>query len=274
MILTRPLTTVVSGTNYTYTSDLVLRGTSASFARHAIINEFSQGPRGGTSEWVEILTLSAGNLRQWKFDDATADNFVVNFADSLVWDNVPAGTLIIIYNGSSKDPILPADDLDFADGRLVIASNNSTYFTGSWPSLSNNGDGLVTKDSTGASVHALSYGDNSTFSPFIGTVDSNTAASFTGDSETVAATASGWRTNSSSTAGSQTSPESPPAREYRRQHHLRRRPPLRRLQSTRLLPDCFRHHPARRTLARRGHRPAQRTRHRRSRHLPHRHRAL
>ncbi len=204
MILTRPPTSIVSGESYTYTSDLVLRGTSASFSRDAIINEFSQGPSGGTSEWVEILTLTSGSLRQWKFDDATVDNSVVNFANSAVWDNVPAGTLLVIYNGSSKDPKLPTDDFDSTDGRLVIASNNSTYFTGSWPSLSNSGDGLVIKDSTGTAVHSIAYSSNFTFTPNIGSVGSNTAAAFTGNTETSAATASGWRTNSSTTNGSTT----------------------------------------------------------------------
>ncbi len=202
MILTRPPGSVVSGAAYDYTSDLVLRGTSASFSRPAIINEFSQGPSGGVSEWVEILTLSATSPRQWKFDDSTADPSVVNFLNSSVWDDVPAGTLIVIYNSSSKDPKLPPDDFDPADGTLVIPSNRSAHFSGSWPSLANGGDGLVIKDASGSAVHSISYGNDSTFSPNVGSVGGSTAAAFIGDTEAAATTSAGWRRNSSGTTGS------------------------------------------------------------------------
>ncbi|HEY8901216.1 MAG TPA: S8 family serine peptidase [Chthoniobacterales bacterium] len=204
MVLTRPETNASIGDAYTYESDLVLRGTATTFTRAAIINEFSQGPSGGTAEWVEILVLRAGSLRNWKFDDATANASVVTFANSAVWDNIPAGTRIVIYNGASKDPLLPADDADVADGRLVLASNNTTYFTGSWPSLSNNGDALVLKDATTAVMHQIGYGSNATVTPNIGSVGGGSAASFTGDTEDAAATTAGWRVNSATTAGSTT----------------------------------------------------------------------
>ena len=202
MILTRPAGSVAAGGAYSYTSDLVLRGTTASFTRAAIINEFSQGT--GTSEWVEILTLQTGSFRKWKFDDSTSDASVVTFADNAVWDNIPAGTRIVIYNGSSRDSFLPADDTDASDGTLVIASNNSTYFSGAWPSLSNNGDALILKDAGGNTIHQISYGSNTTVTPNIGAVGSGKAAAFTGDTEAAAATAGGWRINSSTTAGSAT----------------------------------------------------------------------
>jgi subtilisin-like proprotein convertase family protein len=204
MILTRPPSSVLSGTAYDYTSDLVLRGTSASFSRAAIINEFSQGPSGGASEWVEILTLAPTSLRQWRFDDATVNNTAVTFLNATVWDPVPAGTIVVIYNSSSRDPKLPADDFDPTDGTLVIPSNRSTHFSGSWPALANGGDGLVIKDATGNAIHEISYGSNSTFSPRIGSVGSNIAAAFTGDTEAAAATASAWRTHSATTTGSPT----------------------------------------------------------------------
>ncbi|MGH8046077.1 MAG: S8 family serine peptidase [Chthoniobacterales bacterium] len=200
MVVSRPAGSVTTGTSYSYASDLVLRGTTASFARAAIINEFSQGS--GTSEWVEILTLQAGSFRKWKFDDATLDTSVVTFADSALWDNIPAGTRIVIYTGGSKDAQLSADDIDASDGKMVLASNNATYFSGTWPALGNNGDALVLKDSTGTVVHQISYGTNATITPNIGAVGSGKAAAFTGDTEAAAATTGGWRINSSSVAGS------------------------------------------------------------------------
>lgn len=202
MVITRPATTAMPGSAYSYTSDLVLRGTATTFTRAAIINEFSQGS--GTSEWVEILTLRAGSFRGWKFDDASNDATAVTFANTGVWDNIPAGTLIVIYPGGSKDARLPADDLDAADGRLVIPSNNATFFSGGWPALGNSGDGLLLRNAGGTSVHQVSYGNNSSLPPNIGNVGSGTAAAFTGDTEDVAATAAGWRTNASTVLGSAT----------------------------------------------------------------------
>jgi hypothetical protein len=153
---------------------------------------------------VELLTLQAGSFRKWVFDDAVSDSALVTFADSAVWDDIPAGTLIVIYNGSSKDALLPADDTDPSDGTMVLASNNTTYFSGSWPSLSNSGDALLLKNSSGTIVHQLGYGSNTTYTPNVGAVGSATAAAFTAGTEDAAATTAGWRTNSSTIAGSTT----------------------------------------------------------------------
>jgi hypothetical protein len=203
MVLTRPTTNVTVGAAYSYANDLVLRGTATTFTRAAIINEFSQGSS-GTSEWVEILTLRAGSLRQWKFDDSSSDASAVTFADSAVWDNIQAGTRIVIYNGASKDSRLPADDTDPADGKMVLASSNATYFSGAWPALGNGGDALILKNAASAVVHQISYGSNTAYPPNIGSAGGGQAGAFTGDTEAAAATTGGWRVNSASTTGSAT----------------------------------------------------------------------
>ena len=64
-LLTRPGTVATAGSAYSYTSGLVLRGTDSALSRRAIINEFSQGPSGGTAEWIEILHPPAGGLAFW-----------------------------------------------------------------------------------------------------------------------------------------------------------------------------------------------------------------
>jgi subtilisin family serine protease len=206
LVVGRPAASVTTGQPYSYTAALPLRGTEANFTRQAIINEFSQGPSGGTSEWVEILTLKAGSLRGWQLLDSGTSP--LTFSNTTAWDNIPAGTCIVIYNGSSKDPVLPANDVNpNDDGRMVIASNNTTYFTGSWSSLANSGgDALRILNNTGATVHQISYGNNSAYPPNVGSVGSATAAYFAGDSEALAVESSGWGRVSSTTVGSETTP--------------------------------------------------------------------
>lgn len=203
LVVERPAVSVTTGQPYAYAANLPMRGTEANFTRQAIINEFSQGPSGGTSEWVEILTLKPGSLRGWQLlDSSTAP---LTFANTAVWDSIPAGTCIVIYNGTARDTVLPANDVNpNDDGRMVIASNNATYFTGSWSSLANGGDALRIRDNTGATVHQLSYGNNSAHPPNVGSVGSATAAYFAGDSEELAVASSGWSRVSSTTVGSET----------------------------------------------------------------------
>jgi len=203
LVVGRPSESVTTGQSYSYAANLPLRGTEANFTRQAIINEFSQGPSGGTSEWVEILTLKPGSLRGWQLLDASTSP--LTFANTAVWDSIPAGTCIVIYNGSARDSLLPANDVNpNDDGRMVIASNNTTYFTGSWPSLANSGDALRILNNTGATVHQISYSNNTAYPPNVGSVGSATAAYFSGDTEALAIVSSGWSRVSSTTVGSET----------------------------------------------------------------------
>ncbi len=194
-LLHRPPASIQQGASLNYDSGLVLRGSpTASYTRQAIINEFSQGPSGGNSEWVEILTLKPGSLALWKLQDSNSGTLV--FQNLPVWNNIPAGTLIVIYNGgATKDPLLPADDLDPSDGTMVISSSNSTCFDqsqSSWIALSNSGDAIYLRDAGSNEVFALSYGNNTSASPRLGTVGSGQAARFTSDNETAATQAASW----------------------------------------------------------------------------------
>jgi subtilisin-like proprotein convertase family protein len=197
-LLTPPSTTASTGTNYSYESGLVLNGTDSQLSRQAIIHEFSQGPTGGSSEWIEILTLKSGSLAYWDISDAS--QFAILFLDDPVWDNIPAGTLIVIYNGASKDPLLPADDSDPSDGRMVISSTNPAYFDAtydSWLPLGNSGDSIFLSDDNAEVVHSISYGNSTATTPNIGTVNGGKSAYFAGDTDAGADLASNWRVTSS-----------------------------------------------------------------------------
>ncbi len=188
-LLVRPPATAAIGTPFSYDSGLVLRGTDSPVSRDAIVNEFSQGAS-GTAEWVEILTLRQASFRNWKLADSSGT--LATFADSAVWDAVPAGTLIVIYNGASKDSLLPADDTDFSDGKVVIAHNNASYFSGTWSGLGNGGDAVILKDAAGATVAGLSYGTSSATTPHLSGVSSGHAAYYAGSSDADASTVEAW----------------------------------------------------------------------------------
>ncbi len=205
-LFARPPATAAPGDFFSYTSGLVLAGNTADISRQAIIHEFSQGPSGGTSEWIEILTLEQGSLSYWDLE-SNNDEILV-FQDTAVWDNIPAGTLIVIYNGrTTKDSRIPADDTDPADGLMVLSSTNTTYFDPGydpWIALGNSGDFITLNDADSNRVHGLSYGSNTVESPNIGAVGSAMSAHFNSDKEAHADLASGWTaiTQASSTPGS------------------------------------------------------------------------
>jgi subtilisin-like proprotein convertase family protein len=199
-LLPRPSTTTAVNTPYSYSSGLVLRGTDSPLSRQAIIHEFSQGSS-STSEWVEILTLKSGSLAFWDLTDA-AGNMIV-FLDDPVWDDIPAGTLIVVYNGDSRDPLLPADDLDPRDGRMIVSSTNPSYFDATfdnWIPLGNSGDSIFLSDPGQVVAHSLAYGNSVATTPNVGSVGSGRSAYFTGDTDSEADLAANWRTTSSTMA--------------------------------------------------------------------------
>ena len=186
----RPPTSATVGQAFSYDSDLFLAGTETNFARKAILSEFSQGPSGGSAEWIEFLVLRPGSLRGWKVQDASGTT--VTLAETTAWDNIPAGTLVVIYNGTSKDPLLPADDLvPGTDGKMVVSSADTGMCSGSWPPLSNNGDGVILRDATNAILSQVGYGSGTT-SPNIGAVSGARSANYRGNTEDGGLLAANW----------------------------------------------------------------------------------
>jgi gliding motility-associated-like protein len=174
-------------------------------AQHLIINEVSQGT--GTSEYVEFVVIGTPtcasptpsfDLRKVIIDDnnghfATGSATgiapgAVRFANNPFWQNVPQGTLIVIYNETSANSSLPLDDISLNDGncRLIIPANsillektttsptltNQNYppdvnwtAGGSWSPLAmaNSDDSFQVQHYpvSAAPFHAVSWGNNS-----------------------------------------------------------------------------------------------------------------
>lgn len=199
----RPAQVAAHGQSYTYDSDLFLRGITADFPREAILNEFSQGPAGRTAEWVEILFLREADARGWNLRDTNSSS-VVTFSNAAFWQNVAAGTLLVIYNASDKDPALPPDDTSIADGNfvLIMPSNAPGLLGGIWPAVSNsNPDGMVLRDTRGTLVDGISTNGSTGYQPVLTSVGSAKSARYTSDTEPGVEISSYW-TSTSSAAGS------------------------------------------------------------------------
>jgi len=195
----RPVTTGTLGSSYSFQSAIYVPAVSTTFNRPVIINEFSQGSNGG--EWVELLVLQDTSLAYYDIEDASG-NYLL-FQDDPVWDNIPAGTMVVIYNGASKDPLLPAEDTNpLDDGRMVLSSLNAACFdqTTAWPALGNNGDAIFVNDADNITVAQVAYGSSLAATPNIGTVTSGRAAYYTGDTEEGITDRANWFVTTASTA--------------------------------------------------------------------------
>lgn len=117
--------------------------TTTAFSQELIINEVSQGP-GNQQEYVEFVvsgdfTCEATpcmDLRNVIFDDnngptnnGSVSNGAMRFANVDFWSCIPQGTLILVYNATSKNSAIPVDDLRMDDGNftLVIPSNSDLF---------------------------------------------------------------------------------------------------------------------------------------------------
>lgn len=125
-----------------------------------IINEWSQGAS-GSKEWVELLVIAdALDLSGWDLGDSSPGD--LTFETHSLWQNLPAGTRIVIYNGNDRDTVLPADDIDPADCTLIVA-HNSEYFSGGWPAFSNSNaaDNPHLRDAADNTAHDFSIAPGS-----------------------------------------------------------------------------------------------------------------
>lgn len=172
-------------------------------AQTLIINELSNGSA-GSEEYVELLVVGTPtcgvnatmDIRNFYIDDNNGAHAsgagtgiaqgCVRFRNVAFWQNIPIGTLILIYNNIEKNTsITLADDISTTDGngRLIIpmshtlletntvtpsSGGSATYPTtgfttgGNWNTvgMANGGDSFHTVDASGNIIFAISYNNN------------------------------------------------------------------------------------------------------------------
>lgn len=114
-----------------------------------IINEVSNGPS-GAQEYVEFVVVSNTvgydcnsltppciDIRGWIFDDNSGFHGAggvaagaIRFSQNALWQCVPLGTIIVIYNDADVNPSITANDLSGTDGncRIVAPISNTQLF--------------------------------------------------------------------------------------------------------------------------------------------------
>lgn len=118
-------------------------------------------------EWTELLVVSDTlDVRNWTFGDnnSAQDGWQtpVRFNSIPFWQNLRAGTIIVIFHRSVNSLDIPHPlDVDPADGYIQLAANNSTYFNGgvfgSTLDIASAGDVIRIQNSSGGFVHALGH---------------------------------------------------------------------------------------------------------------------
>lgn len=168
-----------------------------------VVNELSNGPT-GNKEYIELAVVGPGctaDIRGMKVDDnnGVANNGFGNLMNgsgvsighirfnpaSAQWATVPVGSLILIYNGTDLNALVPPADLDdtapndsiyilpatstllqgcgnFPDGLVTATYPNCTFGGASWTwiGLRDQGDAGQTRDPQGRYFHGISYGPN------------------------------------------------------------------------------------------------------------------
>lgn len=189
----------------------LLISTKSIFSQNIYINEVSQG-ESGSREYVEFIVVGEPNctnqqpcldLRGVVFDDNDGSfgpsgvaPGAMRFANTNFWSCIAVGTIIVVYNNSSRNASLPANDLSSTDGNylLVIPGNsnlferhaslpnsgNFNYSTSNWV---NNGDWNAVSMNNGGDLMQIRQNASSTTalnSVGYGSISPNTNIYFSG----------------------------------------------------------------------------------------------
>jgi hypothetical protein len=129
-------------------------------SQNIVINKYFNTSSGPTGEWSELLVISDNlDLRGYRYGDNTLGmnswQNAITFTGNALWQNVRAGTIIIIRHGTS-----PTNDADPSDGFLDLGALNTFYFSttsNNTPNIDGVSDIVRIQNSSGAHVHALGH---------------------------------------------------------------------------------------------------------------------
>lgn len=172
-------------------------------AQSIIINEFSNGPS-GSQEYIEFVVVDDAasynclggpppcvDIRGWIIDDNSGFHGTGGiaagcnrFSYNSMWQCVPLGTIILVYNNTDPNIDLPANDLTMSDNncKIVAPISNTTLFDSnpttpgavacSYPAtgwtaggiwsrmgMANSGDCARLVNLAGCEVSSMCYGD-------------------------------------------------------------------------------------------------------------------
>ncbi|HCA83034.1 MAG TPA: hypothetical protein DEP18_04545 [Flavobacteriales bacterium] len=137
-------------------------------AQSVVVSQYFNAANEG-DEWTELLVIDDNvDMRSWTIRDnggsQGAWQTAITFRSIAFWQNLRAGTVIILFHrtnnsGGSPNPV----DINPSDGFLMLAVENSTYFSGgtfssgSSMSIGGTGDIVQLRNASSTHIHALSH---------------------------------------------------------------------------------------------------------------------
>jgi hypothetical protein len=104
------------------------------FSQEIVINEYfnSDDQR---DEWTELVVVKDNlDLRGWFLGDNNTGTSSwqpkIEFKDHPLWNNLRAGTVIVIDHAANDTECGNNNDSDKSDGFIRVCCRNTTYFTG------------------------------------------------------------------------------------------------------------------------------------------------
>lgn len=177
-------------------------GITKAHSQQVIFNELFNS--GGNDEWIELLVIQDSlDMRGWDirdFSSGGAAQLPLDLTTSSLWQNLRAGTLIVV---ARPENTTLQEDVDPSDYSLLIKTNNASYFTGNPFVFAGASDAIQIRTASDQHVMGVSWGTanaSSIPSPkvhFSGTSTSNTSISFNEDSLPELTSTSNWTINNS-----------------------------------------------------------------------------
>ena len=153
---------------------LLFMATSGIPAQSVIVSSYfnAADPR---DEWTEILVISDNtDMRNWSLQDnnaaQTAFQTPIIFANIDLWNNLRAGTIIMVWHRSlSTAGVTYPTDVNKSDGYIEVSANNpagyfsggafgtSPLFAGSTLNVAAAGDLIQLLNASGTFIHALGH---------------------------------------------------------------------------------------------------------------------
>jgi gliding motility-associated-like protein len=223
-------------------------------SQQLVINEVSQGPS-GSKEYVEFIVagnpscqtpVPCADLRNVVIDDNNGyfaagsgtgiAGGALRFSNDNFWSCIPQGTLILIYNTTDLNPLIPANDASMSDNncKLVLpvtsnllegqgtapTSTVATYPTTGWTAgggtwsmvgMANGGDSFQIRSTTASTspTFSVSWGNNTTNAQIYFTTAATAVFSFTNQSDNDPLNQANWTNGVAGTNETPGAPNSP-----------------------------------------------------------------
>ena len=137
------------------------------FSQEIVINEYFNTPS-QSDEWTELVVVKDNlDLRGWFLGDNNTGTSSwqpkIKFKDHPLWNNLRAGTVIVIDHATNVTECGNNTDSDKIDGFIRVCCRNTTYFTGGTGNtlfIADGGDFVQIVNPLGKMVHAIGHSNN------------------------------------------------------------------------------------------------------------------